>query len=364
MLAEFAGLLLMQLDLTVEAKHLDTFLRNFPRETYADVLHFPEPCRPFVSRDVLVESFIEGVPFIQWAQTTKPSQVRVTRKSIARGGRLHFASSVPHLISAQTASILAHPYPSLPRPPLPTALTPSQEVRQKVCYQGIDAVVKMIFIDNFVHGDLHPGNIFVTVDEATGEDNVVFLDAGIAVSYSQADHQHLIDVLTAFIQYDGYYGGQLMAEQTENPDALRDVPGFCETIQRMVEMARDCPSFFDQLGECISIICQAACDHHVKMKASFISIALSVKVVEGAVIQVDRDAVVAPRAKPIVVREHMKRKGRAMLGRSLSTGYLLNNDNNEQEDALIKGARERAAAGLSNHPKHRQNQNQKDQQRP
>ena len=53
----------------------------------------------------------------------------------------------------------------------------------------------------------------------------------------------------------------------------------------MVEMARDEPSFFEKVSECIAIICQAACDHHVKMQSGFISIALSVKVVEGSVIQ-------------------------------------------------------------------------------
>ena len=53
-------------------------------------------------------------------------------------------------------------------------------------------------IDNFVHGDLHPGNIFVTPDN-----KLAFLDAGIAIRYSETEHEHLIDVLTAFIQYDG-----------------------------------------------------------------------------------------------------------------------------------------------------------------
>ena len=39
----------------------------------------------------------------------------------------------------------------------------------------------MLFTDNFVHGDLHPGNIFVTRD---GE--LALLDAGIALRYTEA----------------------------------------------------------------------------------------------------------------------------------------------------------------------------------
>ena len=271
MLVEFAGLLLMQLDMSVEAANLDTFNSNFPRARYGGVITFPAPCWPYVSRDVLVESFIEGIPFVTWARTHSPSA----------------------------------------------------ETRTRVCNEGIDAVIKMIFVDNFVHGDLHPGNIFINPD--SGE--IAFLDAGICVRYTDAVHEHLIDVLSAFIRYDGYEGGRLMAARSDADAAeaevsskggaggaggVRDLHGFCVTIQKMVEMARDEPSFFDKLGECIGIICQAACDHHVRLQSGFISIALSVKVVEGALLQVDPLCVVAPRAKAVVVREQLRRKRRKL----------------------------------------------------
>jgi tRNA A-37 threonylcarbamoyl transferase component Bud32 len=42
-----------------------------------------------------------------------------------------------------------------------------------MCNRGIDAVLKMLFQDNFVHGDLHPGNILVTPDG-----QLAFIDAG------------------------------------------------------------------------------------------------------------------------------------------------------------------------------------------
>ena len=104
MLGEFASLLLMQLDLRVEADHLDTFLANFSLDgRYDGVVTFPRPCWPYVSRDVLVESFIEGEPFVEWARTHDP----------------------------------------------PTSL------RQRVCEGGVDAVLKMIFVDNFVHTCTH-----------------------------------------------------------------------------------------------------------------------------------------------------------------------------------------------------------------
>ena len=72
MLTEFAQLLLMQLDLTIEAHNLDKFRRNFDPNTSA--ITFPEPMRPFVSTDVLVESYVEGTPFHLWASAHNPPE--------------------------------------------------------------------------------------------------------------------------------------------------------------------------------------------------------------------------------------------------------------------------------------------------
>lgn len=302
MLDEFASLLLMQLDLTVEARHLDRFLHNFPPDAGDGkrcLVTFPQPFHPYVSRDVLVESFIDGEPFLHWAHRVQPPQSE----------------------------------------------------RQRICYDGIDAVIKMIFIDNFVHGDLHPGNIFVT---PTGQ--LAFLDAGIAIRFSERDHQHLIDVLSAFITYDGYEGGRLMAEHSSldaGGGAAYALPTrldeFCRKIQKMVEMARDEPSFFDKIGECISIIFRSACEHQVRLQSSFINIALAVKVVEGSVIQVDPLSVVAPRAKAVVMKESMRRKGEELLGRTLSEAQRLREEEErklEEEWAALDERRRREAQAL------------------
>ena len=304
MVDEFCALLGAQLDLRVEADHLERFARDAASDATGEregprVL-FPSPCWPYVSAEALVETFIRGTPFVQWA------------------------SALPAERAAEAVAL---------------------------CEQGIDAVVRMIFTHNFVHGDLHPGNIFV-VDAAEAAEaggggvgpRLAFLDAGLAFTYSPADHAHLVDVLSSFIQYDGASAARLIAEHSLEPDGLRDLDGFAAKIQTMVELARDAPTFFDQLGDCISIICEAACEHHVKMRGSFVSIALAVKVVEGSVIQVDPGAQVATRAKPVVVREHLRRKGRALLGRSLETGELLDDDARKAENAHAESARVRSAA--------------------
>uniref|UniRef100_A0A7S0L238 Protein kinase domain-containing protein n=1 Tax=Coccolithus braarudii TaxID=221442 RepID=A0A7S0L238_9EUKA len=248
---EFSGMLLRQLDLTLEAGNLRTFTANFAIGSGDPLVFFPVPIDSYVSPKVLVETFIEGEPLLTWA-----------------------------------------------------ARTPEDApVRQGMMNDGIDAFCKMLFTDNFFHGDLHPGNIFVT---PSGK--LAFLDAGIAVEYTERDHQMLIEILSRFIQYDGYGGGLKMLEQTDSQDEVSDAHGFCTKIAEMVFKARADPTFFDQVGAHISVICNAACDHHVLIAQGFISVALSVKVVEGAVIQVDPEAVVAPRARGVIMREAIRRK--------------------------------------------------------
>ena len=76
MLTEFAQLLLMQLDLTIEAHNLDKFRRNFDPNTSA--ITFPEPMRPFVSTDVLVESYVERHSVSLMGVSTQPAGVKPT----------------------------------------------------------------------------------------------------------------------------------------------------------------------------------------------------------------------------------------------------------------------------------------------
>lgn len=61
MMDEFAQMLIMQLDLRGEARNLQKFRQNFATSC---AIVFPDPVPLYTSSDILVESFIEGVPFL------------------------------------------------------------------------------------------------------------------------------------------------------------------------------------------------------------------------------------------------------------------------------------------------------------
>ncbi|KAG8012817.1 putative aarF domain-containing protein kinase 2, partial [Nibea albiflora] len=95
----------IKIDLRFEAKNMERFRDNFRN---MDHVRFPTPLRPFVTRNILVETFEESDPVSNY-----------------------LSSDIP------------------------------QEVKQRIAKIGIDTILKMVFVDNFVHADLHPGNILV-----------------------------------------------------------------------------------------------------------------------------------------------------------------------------------------------------------
>jgi len=101
---KFAEMMKLQLDLRIEGANLEIFQHNFAqRPTVA----FPSPYQEYTTRKVLIEEFADGLP-------------------------------LPMFLD-----LGAGPY------------------NKELADMGLDAFLHMLLIDNFVHADLHPGNIIV-----------------------------------------------------------------------------------------------------------------------------------------------------------------------------------------------------------
>eukprot|EP00899_Mesostigma_viride_P014059 jgi/Mesvir1/22654/Mv14088-RA.1 len=104
---QFATYMLEQVNLAKEASHLQRFLHNF-RST--DGVSFPAPLYPLVHPAVLVETYEEG-------------------------------QSVARYVDKEDEG--------------------SAAMRRHLAQLGLRTLLKMLLVDNFVHADLHPGNILV-----------------------------------------------------------------------------------------------------------------------------------------------------------------------------------------------------------
>ena len=107
--AQFGEMMKLQLDLRIEAANLETFRQNFKDRSTA---WFPYPYTEFTTRNVLVEEFAQGIPLADFMEN---------------GG-----------------GVFQH----------------------DIADEGLDAFLRMLLLDNFVHADLHPGNIMVRFYQA------------------------------------------------------------------------------------------------------------------------------------------------------------------------------------------------------
>ena len=170
-----------------------------------------------------------------------------------------------------------------------------------MCKSAIRAVCQMIFLDNFIHGDLHPGNVLVNK-----ENQFVLLDVGIVVENSREDHRLISDVLAAFIRKDGRKAGRHMMEdsntrlQAEGDHSLEE-ENFLDKMERLTIKASEEGYFMEHLGTYITTICNAASKHHVMLNQAFVSAALAVKVQEGIALALDPSIQIWRVAIPVIL---------------------------------------------------------------
>jgi aarF domain-containing kinase len=107
---QFADTMNKQLDLRVEASNLVVFSQKFAKDTWAA---FPSPIDGLISRNVMVETLFEGTPINNFLA-----------------------------LQGEEGS-------------------PTHALKMKLSDLGCRLILKMVFFDNFVHGDLHPGELFI-----------------------------------------------------------------------------------------------------------------------------------------------------------------------------------------------------------
>ncbi|XP_010260692.1 PREDICTED: probable serine/threonine-protein kinase abkC isoform X2 [Nelumbo nucifera] len=153
---QFAVFMMSQVDLAREAAQLNRFIYNFRR--WKDV-SFPRPLYPLVHPAVLVETYEQG-------------------------------ENVSHYVDETEGN---------------------NRVKSALAHIGTHALLKMLLVDNFIHADMHPGNILVRVAENKStpkrifksKPHVIFLDVGMTTELSKNDRVNLLEFFKAVALRDG-----------------------------------------------------------------------------------------------------------------------------------------------------------------
>lgn len=272
---QFGEMMKLQLDLRIEAANLSRFRKNFKDRSTA---WFPYPYAEFSTRNVLVEEWAQGIPLADF---------------ITNGGGVF---------------------------------------QTDIASEGLDAFLRMLLLDNFVHADLHPGNIMVRFYEADRptlslrrkteqhpeeqpdvteqvlsrlrpfrhdkqlwnaeltkldregfRPQLIFIDTGLVTELNATNRQNFLDLFRAVAEFDGYKAGHLMCERCRQPDAVLDKEVFALKMQHLVlgVKSRTLALGNVKIGDILQDVLSMVRQHHVRLEGDFVNVVISILLLEG-----------------------------------------------------------------------------------
>ncbi|KAK1754286.1 putative serine/threonine-protein kinase abkC [Echria macrotheca] len=273
---QFGQMMKLQLDLRIEAANLTIFRKNFKDRSNA---WFPYPYAEFTTRNVLVEEFAHGIPLADFIQN---------------GGGVF---------------------------------------QQDIASEGLDAFLRMLLLDNFVHADLHPGNIMVRfyesaqptihlgrkhqepqaekqadvteqvlsrlrpfrrdkdlwvaelakIDREGYRPQLIFIDTGLVTELNEINRRNFLDLFRAVAEFDGYKAGHLMCERCRQPDAVIDEEVFALKMQHLVlgVKSRTLALGNVKIGDILQQVLGMVRQHHVRLEGDFVNVVISILLLEG-----------------------------------------------------------------------------------
>jgi aarF domain-containing kinase len=293
---QFGEMMRLQLDLRIESANLSIFRGNFKDRTTA---WFPYPYTEFTTRQVLVEEFAQGIPLADF---------------IENGGGVF---------------------------------------QQEIADEGLDAFLRMLLLDNFVHADLHPGNIMVRfyqsskpqipfskhkdehpdeqpdvteqvlarlrpyrhrkdtkawtaelqkIDSEGYRPQLIFIDTGLVTELNATNRRNFLDLFKAVAEFDGYKAGHLMCERCRQPDAVLDQEIFALKMQHLVlgVKSRTLALGNMKIGDILNQVLGMVREHHVRMEGDFVNVVISILLLEGIGRSLNPDIDLLSSALPIL----------------------------------------------------------------
>ncbi|KAF9585369.1 hypothetical protein BGW38_002682 [Lunasporangiospora selenospora] len=295
--AMFGSMMEEQLDLRIEAQNLVTFQQNF-RDRYT--VRFPTPLIQFSTKEMLIEEYVDALPLKEYLE---------------KG---------------------AGPFDN------------------KIADIGLDGFLRMLIFDNFVHADLHPGNIFVrfynpsannffkqlfnrirgveprtmaNTDEATKRlravpkgdkqawlreleslyregfrPQVVFIDTGLVSELSDKNRHDFLDLFHALAEFDGYRAGKLMIERCRAPEGVIDGEVFALKVQNLILQVKDMAMSLNKIkiADLLTEVMSMVRTHHVPMEGDFANVVISILILEGIGRQLNPNIDLFKTALPIL----------------------------------------------------------------
>jgi ubiquinone biosynthesis protein len=168
---------------------------------------------------------------------------------------------------------------------------------KRIARLGLQALMKMIFSDGFVHADLHPGNIFITTD-----DRLAMLDLGLVGELDPPDRKAFARFFAAWAQRDGDTMARLMFSMSAaGGDAPRDSEAYQRYRAAIIEFVG---RYWGQrlgevqVGKVLLDLLGILRRHRIRMSPTFTIVNIAIAVTEGIGKQLDPELDLMAEALP------------------------------------------------------------------
>ncbi|XP_078076146.1 putative aarF domain-containing protein kinase 2 isoform X2 [Mustelus asterias] len=179
-------------------------------------------------------------------------------------------------------------------------------LKERLARVGVEMLLKMVFVDNFIHGDLHPGNILIQgVDQFSLQNDdkttivdlcdtlivnvhpsqcplkLILLDTGIVTELQPADLHNFKAIFTAVIEGQGEQVAELLLTQARTSEC-RDIQLFKSEIEKLFSEAKMKTGSLGELhiASLLSQVLETLLTHKIKVQSNFASIIFAFMVLE------------------------------------------------------------------------------------
>ncbi|MBW4722020.1 ABC1 kinase family protein [Saccharothrix obliqua] len=173
----------------------------------------------------------------------------------------------------------------------------SPATRRRFAASGLAAIYHMLFVDGFVHCDMHPGNLYFTSSA-----HVVVLDAGFSVQLSDELRRLFAEFFMSMATGRGDRAAEIVVESATglSPDA--DVAGFLPRMAELVVRSHGRSAEEFSLVSFAAEMFDLQRGHGVHAAPELIFPLLSLLVIEGTIRDLDPGADFQEAAKPVLVK--------------------------------------------------------------
>lgn len=184
----------------------------------------------------------------------------------------------------------------------------TQKDKSRIARRGLRCLLKMLFVDNFAHADMHSGNLLVR-KRGKRDEELILLDAGLTVELGEEQRRNFVDLFVAVVEKNGEKVGKLLVERSPDASMCRDRTAFSEDVAALVRKATSVRKLtLAELGvaQLITELLALCYVHKVKLDSTFVNVVVAVAIVEGLGRQLDPHIDLLYEAAPFVARAALR----------------------------------------------------------